>query len=141
TRLIAREYAGRPRELIGAIFGLERDYFVYTLFGPLYEVQAILGKQSGGTTLEDELPVPAASEGSLALASLLAQGLEPIRNHLDKVCYYLPSLLVKCDAEVCQAAGEQSLRWLKVHERSYRGILSAVQPVAAEIRMLRELLL
>jgi hypothetical protein len=135
-----RQFAGRPRALIGTILGLERDYFLYTLFGPLYEVHAILGTPCGQPSLHQPVPLPDTTEKGLALANVMAQGLEPLRNHLEKVCYYLPSLLVKCDAGIYRSEGPPP-RWLKEHERAYRLVLTGVQPVLAEIRMIREYLL
>jgi hypothetical protein len=141
ARLIAREYADRADEVIGAILGLERDYFIYTLFGPLYELHAAFQGPGGQAPLDGELAVPATLEEALALANLMVQGLGPIRNHLDKVCYYLPSLLVKCDAELCRVAGGPLPVWLKLHERGYRVALAGAQPVLSEARLLREFLL
>jgi hypothetical protein len=135
-----REYAGRPRDLVGAILGLERDYFIYSLFGPLYEVHALLGKQGEQLSLTQPIPLPGNTEDSLAFANVMAQGLEPLRSHLDRVCYYLPSLLVKWDEGICHLEGPPP-RWLKDHERSYRMVLAGAQPVLAEIRVIREYLL
>jgi hypothetical protein len=139
ARLVARTHGGRPGDLVAAILGLERDYFVYTLFGPLFELHAALSRR-GEAGLDDPLPVPAATDDLLALAGAMAQGLAPMRNHLDKVAYYLPSMLVACDAAVCCAGGRMMPPWLKAHERNYRAVLAGVQPVAAELRMMRELL-
>jgi hypothetical protein len=140
TQCCRRQFVQRPRELLGAIVALERDYFIYSLFGPLYEVHAILDPHEGQLFNPQPIGLPRETEARLALANVMAKSLEPLRNHLDKLCYLLPSLLVKGDAGI--GGSQQPMpRWLKDQERSYRGVLLGVQPVIAEIRMIRELLL
>lgn len=144
TRAFLREFAGRPTELVATVLGLERDYFVYSLVGPLYELHRVLASADGdepGTTLQP-LALPGSLDARLRRAQVLAAGIEPIRRHLTKALHYLPAALAGWDAELASRIGAGGgAHSARTFERSYRAAFAPLQQLLAEVLRIREWLL
>jgi hypothetical protein len=119
-------------DLLRAAVGLEEDYFLYTVFGPFYELHAaLLGDVEAGG-LSAAVPPPESDEERARVAAVLAEGLAELQRHLDQVGYVLPAFVRHRDAELIGAEPA----WLKAQEAQLRSALAPVQRAAAETAQL-----
>lgn len=138
TDIAAGNYATEdPRHLpdmLRAAAGLEEDYFLYTIFGPFYELHAaLLGDASAGG-LAATVRLPADDEGRLRTAAALSEGLDELRHHLDQVGSVLPAFIRHRDGMLLApvTGGRPEPEWLKVQEARLRAALAPAQRAAAE---------
>ncbi|MBX6391641.1 MAG: hypothetical protein IRZ08_22085, partial [Frankia sp.] len=143
TDLLAGNYATEdPRHLpdmLRAAVGLEDDYFLYTIFGPFYELHAALLGDVTAADLGRPVTLPDDDEARGRTAAALAEGLGELQRHLDQVSSVLPAFVRHRDATLLAAAApaDASQRvgepaWLKAHEGRLRAALAPAQRAAAE---------
>jgi len=121
-------------DMLRAAAGLEDDYFLYTIFGPFYELHAALLGDAGAGGLADEVALPADDEGRLRTAAALSEGLDELRRHLDQVGSVLPAFIRHRDALLLGPVigGRVEPEWLKTQEARLRSALAPAQRAAAE---------
>jgi hypothetical protein len=138
TDIAASNYATEePRylpDMLRAAAGLEDDYFLYTIFGPFYELHAALLGDVTASGLAAPVELPADDEGRLRTAAALAAGLDELRRHLDQVGSALPAFVRYRDALLLApvTGGRPEPDWLKAQEARLRAALSPAQRAAAE---------
>ncbi len=138
TDIAAGNYATEdPRHLpdmLRAAAGLEDDYFLYTIFGPFYELHAALLGDAAAGGLADQVALPADDEGRLRTAAALSEGLDELRRHLDQVGSVLPAFIRHRDGLLLApvTGGRPEPEWLKAHETRLRAALAPAQRAAAE---------
>ncbi|WP_241841970.1 hypothetical protein [Pseudofrankia sp. BMG5.36] len=138
TDIVAGNYATEdPRHLpdmLRAAAGLEDDYFLYTIFGPFYELHAALLGDAAAGDLAVPVTLPADDEGQLRTAAALSEGLDELRRHLDQVGSVLPAFIRHRDALLLAPAtgGRAEPEWLKAQESRLRAALAPAQRAAAE---------
>ncbi|OHV30987.1 hypothetical protein CC117_27170 [Parafrankia colletiae] len=155
TEIVAGRHAlADPRDIpdmLRAAVGLEEDYFLYTIFGPFYELHAALlgsagvgvdvgsGSGSGGggggagAGLGGRVPLPADDESRARTAVMLAEGLVELQRHLDQVGSVLPAFVRHRDARLLEPlTGGREPAWLKAQETRLRSALAPAQRAAAE---------
>jgi len=121
-------------DMLRAAAGLEDDYFLYTIFGPFYELHAaLLGDASAGD-LARPVALPADDEGRLRTAAALSEGLDELRRHLDQVGSVLPAFIRHRDAVLLApvVGARAEPEWLKTQEARLRSALAPAQRAAAE---------
>jgi len=127
---------GQVADMLRAAVGLEEDYFLYTVFGPFYELHdALLG--SGDLASALELPEP--QEERSRLAAVLHAGLAELQGHLDRVAFALPSFVRYRDARMLAAFTSAEPAWLKVQEAQLRAAITPAGRAAAETAQLAAL--
>ncbi|WP_238438604.1 hypothetical protein [Frankia nepalensis] len=138
TDVCAANYATEdPRripDMLRAAVGLEDDYFLYTIFGPFYELHAALRGDGTADGLGAPVTLPEDDEGRLRTAAALSEGLDELRRHLDQVGSVLPAFVRYRDAQVLAPAigGRAEPDWLKAQESRLRAALAPAQRAAAE---------
>ncbi|WP_018505521.1 hypothetical protein [Parafrankia discariae] len=141
TDLVAGRHAGAgPRavpDMLRAAVGLEEDYFLYTIFGPFYELHAVLLGDGTAAELGRAVPQPADDEARARTAATLAEGLVELQRHLDQVGSVLPAFVRHRDALLLEpVTGGTVPAWLKAQEGRLRAALTPVQRAAAETAQL-----
>jgi hypothetical protein len=135
TEIVAgRNAALDPRqvpELLRAAAGLEEDYFLYTVFGPFYELHAALLGDATADRLGTEATMPEPPEERTRVIAVLSEGLAELQRHLDQVGSTLPAFVRYRDAQLLAVTGGEP-GWLKAQEGQLRLALAPVQRVAAE---------
>ncbi|WP_232304012.1 hypothetical protein [Pseudofrankia sp. DC12] len=138
TDIAAGNYAAEdPRHLpdmLRAAAGLEDDYFLYTIFGPFYELHAALLGDAAAGGLAAPVELPADDEGRLRTAAALSEGLDELRRHLDQVGSVLPAFIRHRDGLLLAPVtdGRPEPEWLKTQEARLRTALAPAQRAAAE---------
>ncbi|WP_230205123.1 hypothetical protein [Parafrankia elaeagni] len=155
TEIVAGRHAlADPRDIpdmLRAAVGLEEDYFLYTIFGPFYELHSALlgsagagvdvssggggggGGGSAGAGLGGRVPLPADDESRARTAAMLAEGLVELQRHLDQVGSVLPAFVRHRDARLLEPlTGGREPAWLKAQETRLRSALAPAQRAAAE---------
>ncbi|KPM51898.1 hypothetical protein ACG83_34015 [Frankia sp. R43] len=120
-------------DMLRAAAGLEEDYFLYTIFGPFYELHAVLLGDGIGARLGGQVPLPGDDEGRARTAATLAEGLVELQRHLDQVGSVLPAFVRHRDARLLEPlTGGREPAWLKAQEGRLRAALAPAQRAAAE---------
>jgi hypothetical protein len=138
TAVAAGNYAAEdPRHLpdmLRAAAGLEDDYFLYTIFGPFYELHAALLGDAATEGLAAPVRLPPDDEGRLRTAAALSEGLDELRRHLDQVGSVLPAFIRHRDGLLLRpvTGGRPEPEWLKAGEARLRAALAPAQRAAAE---------
>jgi hypothetical protein len=138
TDIAAGNYATEdPRHLpdmLRAAAGLEDDYFLYTIFGPFYELHAALLGDATAGGLAARVELPADDEGRLRTAAALSEGLDELRRHLDQVSSVLPAFIRHRDGLLLAPVteGRPEPEWLKTQEARLRAAFAPAQRAAAE---------
>jgi hypothetical protein len=142
TDIAAVNYATEdPRHLpdmLRAAAGLEDDYFLYTIFGPFYELHAALLGDAATGGLAAPVELPADDEGRVRIAAALSEGLDELRRHLDQVGSVLPAFVRHRDGLLLAPVtnGRPEPEWLKAQEARLRAALAPAQRAAAETGVL-----
>lgn len=130
TEIKAGGYAqATPEHLAGmlrAAVGLEEDYLLYTIFGPFYELHAVL------TDLSEPVVLADAAEERSRVAAVLQIGIGELQRHLDQVTYVLPAFMRSRDAHLLGTEPD----WLKAGESALRSALAPLQRAAGETAQL-----
>ncbi|SQD98002.1 conserved hypothetical protein [Parafrankia sp. Ea1.12] len=141
TDIVAGRHAtAGPRavpDMLRAAVGLEEDYFLYTIFGPFYELHAVLLGDGTAAELGRAVPQPTDDEARARTAATLAEGLVELQRHLDQVGSVLPAFVRHRDALLLEpVTGGAEPAWLKAQEGRLRAALTPVQRAAAETAQL-----
>jgi hypothetical protein len=136
TEVVAGNHATAPPQQLPdqlrAAVGLEEDYFLYTIFGPFYELHAALLGDVGGDGLGAAVKPPDSDEQRAGTAVVLTEGLAELQRHLDQIGVVLPAFVRHRDAELLEPVTGREPAWLKAQEGQLRLALAPVQRVAAE---------
>ncbi|WP_066061327.1 hypothetical protein [Frankia sp. EI5c] len=137
TDLVAgRNALADPRgvpDMLRAAAGLEEDYFLYTIFGPFYELHAVLLGDGSAADLGSRVPLPTDDDERARAAATLAEGLVELQRHLDQVGSVLPAFVRHRDARLLEPlTGGREPAWLKAQESRLRAALAPAQRAAAE---------
>jgi hypothetical protein len=119
-------------DLLRAAVGLEEDYFLYTVFGPFYELHAALLGDAAGEQLGTAVAMPADEGERARIIVVLSEGLAELQRHLDQVGFVLPAFVRHRDAQLLAPVTGGEPGWLKAQEGQLRLALTPVQRAAAE---------
>jgi hypothetical protein len=119
-------------DLLRAAAGLEEDYYLYTVFGPFYELHAALLGDAGADQLATPVAPPETEPERARVAAVLATGLTELQRHLDQVGAVLPAFVRHRDGQLLAAAGAGEPAWLKAQESQLRAACAPVQRAAGE---------
>jgi hypothetical protein len=128
--------AAQVPDLLRAAVGLEEDYFLYTVFGPFYEMHAALLGDADAAGLGAGATPPDSEEDRTRSAALLAEGLAELQRHLDRVSFVLPAFVRDRDAQLIAPFVTGEPAWLKVQEGQLRQAIVPVQRIAGETAQL-----
>jgi hypothetical protein len=124
--------AGQVPDMLRAAVGLEEDYFLYTVFGPFYELHAALLGDATADQLATPATPPDSEEDRARMAAVLAEGLLDLQRHLDQVGSVLPAFVRHRDAQLLAPVGDPEPDWLKLQEGQLRAAFGPVQRAASE---------
>jgi hypothetical protein len=124
--------AGQVPDMLRAAVGLEEDYFLYTVFGPFYELHAALLGDATADQLATPATPPDSEEDRARMAAVLAEGLLDLQRHLDQVGSVLPAFVRHRDAQLLAPLASGEPDWLKLQEGQLRQAFGPVQRAASE---------
>lgn len=133
---VATAAAPRVPDLLRAGLGLEEDYLLAAVFGPVYELHAaLLGDPDPAGLTRPALP-PTTEGDEWRMTTVLTTGLTALRQHLDHVTHVLAPFLRSRDAELVACVSATEPEWLKLSEARLRTALLPVQRVSGEVGQL-----
>jgi hypothetical protein len=133
---VATATAPQVPDLLRAGLGLEEDYLLAAVFGPVYELHAaLLGDPDPAGLTRPAVP-PTTEADESRMTTVLTTGLTALRQHLDHVTHVLAPFLRSRDAELVAFVSATEPEWLKLSEARLRTALLPVQRVSGEVGQL-----